>query len=300
MTQRKAWSQPIQGFLMGFILVPFLCGLAYGEGDTVGQLWENLKGGKVVAVDMSHALSPEVPVADITPKPKIKPFLRANQPPLKMPFNSNRIELDEHTGTHIDFPYHGDIDLDPTNDNMLAGDRVPLERLIGPAVVIDISQRVKEALQKKGKEGLPAWDPAFDVEVTAADLQAWEKAHGPIPEGSYVIMHSGWSRFWPQKKPYLNGFYFPGFSAEAVQWLLKNRQIKGLGGDNLGVDVGANLRNETFPAHKLGFPAGWNLLENLTNTGLLPPKGALLFIGAMKIQGGTGAPSRVMALCERP
>lgn len=64
--------------------------------------------------------------------------------------------------------------------------------------------------------------------------------------------------------------------------------------------MGANLRNETFPAHKLGFPAGWNLLENLTNTGLLPPKGALLFIGAMKIQGGTGAPSRVMALCERP
>jgi kynurenine formamidase len=194
-------------------------------------------------------------------------------------YASAKYAAPEHGGTHMDAPVH-------FNRNGMTVDQVPLASMVGPAAVIDFSARA-------------ALDP--DTMLTVEDITKWESAHGKIPDGAIVVARSGWGRFWPDKKHYLGTekpgdvphLRFPGFSADAVDFLLQKRKVSAIAIDTASIDPG---NSKQFPVHRHWLGANKPAFENLANTDKLPLTGATLFCIPMKIGKGTGAPTRIFAI----
>ena len=185
----------------------------------------------------------------------------------------------EHGGTHLDAPVHFAEDGDDVAS-------IPLDRLILPGVVIDVSEQA-------------AADA--DYLVTAGDIGAWEEEHGPIPAGSAVLIRTGWPQRWPDALAYLgddtpgdaSNLHFPGVGEDAARLLLEERDIGLLGIDTASVDYG---QSTDFIVHQIGGAADVPNLENVADLSELPSTGFLLVALPMKIEGGTGAPVRIVAL----
>jgi kynurenine formamidase len=185
----------------------------------------------------------------------------------------------EHGGTHCDAPRHYDADG-------RALDQVPLKDCIGPAAVVDFSARA-----------------AIDADATLSvdDLEAYERAYGRIPDGAIIVARSGWGKYWPDRKLYMGtdslddvaGLHFPGCSAAAVDFLLKNRRVAAIAIDTASIDPG---NSKEFPAHRLWLSANKPGFENLAHAERLPAIGATIFCIPMKIGMGTGGPTRIFAL----
>jgi kynurenine formamidase len=194
-------------------------------------------------------------------------------------FASARFAAAEDGGTHMDAPLH-------FNRNGMSVDQVPMSYFVGPAVVIDFSSR---------SLNYP------DATLVAEDVHAYERTHGPIPSGAIVIARSGWGRFWPDKKRYLGSdkpgdvthLHFPGFSPEAVKFLLTDRNVMALAIDTPSLDPGDSM---DFPVHRMWLGANRVAFENLANADKLPFSGATIFCIPMKIGKGTGAPARIFAV----
>ncbi len=184
----------------------------------------------------------------------------------------------EHGGTHLDAPSHfaeGGVDAA----------EVPLSRLIAPGVVVDV------------REGAAA-DP--DYRVGPDEIAAWEAAHGTIAPGTAVLFRTGWAERWPEAGPYLGddapgdagNLHFPGIHASAME-LLVERDVALVGVDTASIDHGPSA---DFLAHQVGAAAGIPNLENVADLSEIPPTGFLLLALPMKIEGGSGAPVRIVAL----
>jgi len=194
-------------------------------------------------------------------------------------YSSGKFSAPEHGGTHMDAPIH-------FSKGGISADRVPLSAMVGPAVVIDFSRRARR-------------NP--DAVLTADDIKRWETAHGNLPDGAIVLARSGWGRFWPDKKRYLGTdkfgdvthLRFPGFSPEAVKFLLDQRKVAAIAIDTPSMDPG---NSKAFPVHRLWLEAGRPGFENVANAEKLPASGATIFCIPMKIGQGTGAPTRIFAL----
>lgn len=188
----------------------------------------------------------------------------------------------EHGGTHLDAPVH----FAEGGDDVAS---IPLDRLILPGIVVDVS-------------GSAAGDP--DYLVTAGDVLAWEEEHGQVPAGSAVLIRTGWASRWPDALAYLgddtpgdaSNLHFPGVGEDAARLLLEERGIGLLGIDTASVDYG---QSTDFIVHQIGGAAGVPNLENVGDLTELPPTGFLLAALPMKIEGGTGAPVRIVALVPR-
>ena len=193
-------------------------------------------------------------------------------------YASANYSASEHGGTHIDAPIH-------FGQGRSTVDQIPVERLVGPAVVIDVRAQC-------------AADP--DYELTVDDLLAWERRHGRIPDGTLVLMHSGWGDRWPDKKRYLgsetpdrsDSLHFPGFSRAAAEFLVSQRAVRGVGIDTASIDPG---RSRDFPAHRVLNGADVYALENVAALDRLPARGAVVTALPVKIKGGTGGPVRIIA-----
>lgn len=188
----------------------------------------------------------------------------------------------EHGGTHLDAPIHFAA-------NTRSVDQIPLDQLIGPAVKIDVSEK---ALQ----------DPDYLIDV--ADLQDWEEISGQqISSGSIVLLQTGYSNYYPDKKKYLGTenrgeaaikeLHFPGLHPDAAQWLVENRTIKAIGIDTPSIDYG---QSEYFKSHVILLSNNIPAFENLANLELLPLKDFEVIALPMKIKGGSGAPLRIIAV----
>jgi len=187
----------------------------------------------------------------------------------------------EHGGTHLDAPSH-------FQEHGLAADEIPLERLMGPAVVVDVTAAC-------------AADP--DHEITVADLQAHEQAHGRIPPQSIVLLRTGFGDRWPDRATYLGTaergpeavalLHFPGLQPAAARWLATERRIDAVGVDTASIDPGQSQR---FESHQLLFEHNIPVFENVAHLEQLPPTGAWVIALPMKIVGGTGGPLRIVAL----
>lgn len=231
-------------------------------------------------------------------------------------FKMNTTVLPENLGTSIDTGTHF-VPTRPAvpNPNRQGLADLTVEDLTGPVVWIDISARVAAELNKNnGSPGAVAvtnFGNASANVVTAADIDA---VADQLQDRSFVIVHTGWSRFYSTsgpglEGPYVNGFNFPGFSREAITRLIeletsRNVRLNGLGADNLTVDAGENADAPkfgpgAFPAHLYGLQRGWKLLENLTNTAELGNGSCLLFVGAMNHMGGVAGWARIFARCVR-
>lgn len=190
-------------------------------------------------------------------------------------FYGQRWTFWEHTGTHLDVPAHFIADGRQSPE-------IPLEELVRPLVVIDISARA-------------ASDP--DAVVLPGDLVAFERRHGRIPRGAVACMYSGWESRVGSEAAYRNvgadGLqHFPGFGKAAVEWLLVERDIAGIGVDTLSLDHGAST---TFDTHLTVLGANRYGIENLANLAHVPPRGATIVVGLVPWEHGSGGPARVFA-----
>ena len=186
----------------------------------------------------------------------------------------------EHGGTHVDAPIH-----------FAAGrktvDELPVEQLVGPAAVIDVAEKAR------GNR---------DYQVGISDFEAWEAEHGRLPDGCIVLLNTGSSHWWPDKKPYMGTdrrgeeaigeLHFPGLDPKAASWLVENRRIKAIGLDTPSIDYG---QSTLFESHRILFEKNIPALENVANMDPLPPLGAVVFALPMKIAGGSGGPTRIVA-----
>jgi kynurenine formamidase len=193
-------------------------------------------------------------------------------------YAAGHYQASEHGGTHLDAPIH-------FGKGQLTLDRIPLERLAGPAVVIDVSTQ-------------SAANP--DYLLTRADIAAWEKAHGRIAAGSIVLVRTGWGKYWPDRKRYLgsdkagdvSNLHFPGISRAAAEALVQ-RKADGVGIDTASIDHGPS---KDFAAHQVLNGAGMYALENIADLEKIPLVGATLISLPMKIKGGSGGPVRIVAI----
>ncbi len=196
-------------------------------------------------------------------------------------YASNRLEMAEHGGTHIDAPIHfvrGGQTLD----------QIPLERLVGSAIRIDVSAQC-------GRDR--------DYRVTIQDFEQWEAAHGQIPSRAIVLVDTGFARYWPSRQDYLGtelrgsegvrALHFPGLHPEAAAWLVRERQVKAVGIDTASIDYGQSTQFET---HVALLSQNVPVFENLGDLRGLPDREFDVIALPMKIAGGTGGPLRVIAV----
>ena len=196
-------------------------------------------------------------------------------------YSANNFASAEHGGTHIDAPVH-------FARGKLSVDRIPLNSLIAPAIVIDVTDAsARDA----------------DYQVTAEDLQNFESKHGPIAAGTIVLLKTGFASRWPDAQRYLGTaergeaavakLHFPGLHPTAAEWLVSNRSVKAVGIDTASIDYG---QSKLFETHRTLMGRDIPALENLASLDRLPPTGAFLIALPMKIGGGSGAPLRAVAV----
>jgi len=195
-------------------------------------------------------------------------------------YAANNISAAEHGGTHLDAPAH-------FAEGKHTTDQIPIGQLVGPACVIDVSR------QAEGDR---------DYRVNPADLEAWERAHGPIPEGAIVLLRSGWGSRWPDRLRYLGTaktgatavpeLHFPGIHPDAARWLVA-RRVRAVGIDTPSIDFG---QSTTFDTHQILFAADIPAFENVAHLSAVPATGAFVIALPMKIKGGSGGPLRIVAV----
>jgi kynurenine formamidase len=222
-------------------------------------------------VDLTHTCSPEFPTFFGRPGITLKQ-LKSFKPD---GFNMYEWTVLEHSGTHLDAPIH-------FAESGAGPDALPVSQLVVPLAVIDVAAKA-------------AANP--DYQVAPDDIRAWERRHGRLPRGCCVAMHSGWARHvatdrFTGKDPE-GMLHFPGFHPDAADMLMKERQVVGMAVDTLSLDYGAS---KDFKTHYAWLPSGRWGLENVAGLDRVPPLGATLVVGAPKIKGATGGPTRVLAL----
>lgn len=222
--------------------------------------------------DLTHVWGPDFPVFFGATPPSFEVLATAE----KDGYYKMKLTYDEHTGTHMDAPAHFTV-------GGTTAEKLPVTQLLAPLVVVDISAKA-------------AADP--DAQGTVDDLAAWEKAHGPIPAGAFVALHSGWEARLADPATFVNVDdskvqHYPGWHADAAKWLVEERDIAGAGVDTLSLDFGPST---DFASHLTFLPAGKFGLECLANLASVPPVGATLLVGGPKHANASGGPSRVFAL----
>lgn len=196
-------------------------------------------------------------------------------------YSAKKFSAPEHGGTHMDAPIHFAKDGKTV-------DQIPLDNLIGQVVVIDVA---KKALADR------------DYQISIQDFLDWESSYGKIPDGVIVLLHTGYGMYWPDRLKYLGtskkgkealaDLHFPGLHPDAARWLVENRKINAIGLDTQSIDYG---RSELFETHRILCASDIPFFENVANLDKVPATGALVIALPMKINGGSGAPLRFVAI----
>lgn len=234
-------------------------------------------------IDLTHVFSEET-VYWVTAEEFKLDSVYKGKTPKGYYYSANNYSAAEHGGTHIDAPIH-------FAEGKQAVDEIPLEQLMGPAIKIDVSSK---ALGNR------------DYLVSVDDFLAWEKAEEiTIPDGSIVLLQTGFSKYYPDKLKYLGTaargdhavkeLHFPGLSPAAAKWLVANRNVKAVGIDTPSIDYG---QSEYFESHVTLLSENIPVFENVANLDKLPAKDFEVVALPMHIKGGSGAPLRIIAIIE--
>jgi len=232
-------------------------------------------------IDLSHEYSRET-VYWVTAKEFELDTVFAGETDKGFYYTANNFTTAEHGGTHIDAPVHFARGAQTV-------DQIPLNKLIGSAIKIDVSSRALD-------------NPDYLISVD--DLEGWEKEYNTkIPDGSIVLLQSGYSQYYPDKLKYLGTdqrgeqalplMHFPGLAPEAAEWLVANRKIHAIGIDTPSIDYG---QSQDFRSHVILLEKNIPAFENLTNLDQLPDSGFEIIALPMKIKGGSGGPLRIVAV----
>jgi kynurenine formamidase len=196
-------------------------------------------------------------------------------------YTANSFCTAEHGGTHIDAPIH-------FSEGKNTVDEIPLEQLMGDAVLVDVSE---------------ACASSPDYQISVADFESWEAENGPLPDGTIVLLRTGYEEFWPDRVRYMGTdergpeavakLHFPGLHPDAARWLVSEREINAIGLDTPSIDSG---QSTLFESHQVLFAADIPAFENLTNLSALPATGFVVIAMPIKIAGGSGGPLRIAAI----
>ena len=228
-------------------------------------------------VDLTHTLSgkfPYVPVPGLTFPFEQKPIASLEK---------NKVYAEEwhmiaHNGTHMDAPNH-------YIDGGRAMDGYDVRELIAPVAVIDIHDRAAKDR---------------DTQLRVEDIRNWENRYGRLPRHAAVLMYSGWDQKATQDPTYFVGLddlghtHFPTFSPDAVAFLVKERNIVGIGVDTLSFDQVEATQKAA--AHKILLGADKWGIECINNLKQIPASGATIFVGALKVKDASASPIRLIAV----
>jgi kynurenine formamidase len=247
-----------------------------------------LADGRVEVIDLTAPLSERTPILQLPP-----PFANTQGFALQEISNFdergpgwywNNFSAGEHVGTHFDAPIHWISGRDGPDVS-----QVPPKQLVGPAVVIDKSAEC-------------ASNPDFLLDVS--HIEDWQKQHGPLPSGGWLLFRTGWDSRAHDQHAFLNanetGPHTPGVTVELARWLGGKAPVIGFGVETVGTDAGtAHSFEPAFPCHQFLLGAGKYGLTQLANLSRLPPTGAVLVAAPLPIVGGSGSPARVLAFVPR-
>lgn len=248
------------------------------------DLYRSIADGSVEMVDLTNPLSSSTPALRLpAPFANLIDFSLEQVSAYDEPgpfWKHHNIHTGEHIGTHLDAPVHW-----ASGKDGLDVSQIPPRRLIGPACVLDVTSEVDA-------------DPDFLLQVS--HLEAWETAHGPIPEGAWLLLRTGWDRFADSQDAFLNadenGSHTPGVSVECAEYLATRTPISGFGVETVGIDAGnAGGLTPPFPVHHHLLGNDKYGLTSLQNLARLPATGAVLVVAPLPIVGGTASPTRVFA-----
>ncbi|HJU75673.1 MAG TPA: cyclase family protein [Gemmatimonadaceae bacterium] len=252
----------------------------------LNQLVAELAAGRLTIVDLTQLLGPATPVIGLPP-------MFASSPGVTMDVISrfdekgpawywNTIRMGEHTGTHFDAPIHWITGKDLPNN---ATDTIPVSKFVGPACVIDVTADVARN---------------EDFLLMPEHVADWERQHGRIPKGAWVLLRTGWS-LRSDAASFLNvrddGPHSPGFHQTTSALLATERDVLGVGVETVGTDAGqAGRFDPPFPNHGIMHGAGKFGLASLRNLDKLPPTGSVVIAAPLKLVNGSGSPLRVLAI----
>jgi kynurenine formamidase len=254
--------------------------------STLALLLDDLTAGRLRVIDLTQPLGPDTPVIGLPPmfaaSPGVTIDVISKYDEKGPAWYWNTLRMGEHTGTHFDAPIHW-VTGQHVPDN--ACDTIPPRLFIGPACVVDVTKDVER-------------NP--DFLLTPDRLGAWEREHGRVPRGAWLLLRTGWSRR-KDTASFLNvkddGPHNPGFDPKTSRLLANEREVLGVGVETIGTDAGqAGTFDPPFPNHSIMHGAGKFGLASLCNLDQLPPTGAVVIAAPLKIVNGSGSPLRVIAI----
>ena len=229
--------------------------------------------GRSTVVDLSHRLTPDFPLFPVYDPVRVAEKFSCSEDG----FFVRSWAFDEHSGTHVDAPAH-------FSDEAATVDRIDPAELVLPVVVVD----VRDAVARDD-----------DTAIGPDAVLDWERRHGALPERCALFALTGWGERVQDPVAYLNAdetgtLHMPGFSGALADFLREERPgVRAIGLDTPSLDIGPST---DFPAHVSWLPSGRYGIENLANLDRLPPSGAVVVVGAPTFAGGSGGPTRVLAL----
>ena len=226
-----------------------------------------MEGFPYEILDLTHTLTKETPTWSGSCGFAHEIKLDYEDRPKPAQFRVQKVQMHAGIGTHIDAPAHA-ISGGKTVEE------ISLNDLLCPCVCIDVSNASESYL--------------FSLE----DLLAFEEKYGKVPSGAFVIIYTGWDRYWAEGMKYINGKKFPGVKEEVALALLE-RDAAGLGIDTATPDG----LGSAFPVHRHLLGAGKYIVENIANAKKLPPTGSFVLIAPIKGENLTEAPIRLVAFC---
>ena len=245
-----------------------------------------LDSGALKVVDLTQPLGPDTPGIGLppifAPSPGVSMNVISRYDDKGPAWYWNTISMGEHTGTHFDAPVHWITGKDLPKNRC---DTIEPRRFVGPACVIDVTSDVAKN---------------EDFILMPEHVTAWEKQHGRIPRGAWVLLRTGWSKRMDVAK-FLNvksdGPHSPGFHRATSELLAKDRDVLGVGVETVGTDAGqAGTFDPPFPNHSTMHGNGKFGLASLCNLAQLPATGAVVIAAPLKIVDGSGSPLRVLAI----
>lgn len=247
------------------------------------ELVAGLDSGAIQIIDLTSPLDEDTSVIELPPeRGQPWPFRReviSHYDAAGPEVYWHNVRMSEHTGTHFDAPIHWISGRDGEDIASIAP-----ERLVRPAVVVNLTE---------------AATADADFLMTRDHVEAWCDVHGDLPEGAWLLCRTGWVERRSDAAAYMNGNHWPGTEPECARWLAQETSIIGIGVETVGTDAGqAATLSRPFPCHWYFQGAGKYGITQLQNLKRLPPKGAVIIASPLPIVGGTGSPSRVLALVE--
>jgi kynurenine formamidase len=284
----RKWVLQCAAVLLGLPLLGCTNGeeAARGSAGPLQGLVEGLATGHLQVVDLTQPLSDQTPVIELPAPfanaPGFDKHLISNFDEKGPAWYWNWFRMGEHVGTHFDAPCHW-----VTGRDQPCVDGIEATEFIGPAAVIDVTAEVEN-------------DPNFVA--TRETILAWEREHGRVPAGAWVILRTGWGARATDPETFMNpgpdgNPRYPGFGRDSAEFLTRERDVLGVGTEAIGTDaaIGAGA-DPPFPNHAIMHGAGKFGLTQLANVERLPPSGAVVIAAPLKIVRGSGSPVRAIAI----